>query len=150
MSLFRASAATASAALGRSSACASFSSTRMAVRTYAQGPVGGAHPPPEQGGSRSTGTTRMLGLSIATLAVGIGGFFLLSKDTRKAAVSASGQPNTLSKVSGSKDRAAQILKQESDAPQSELKNVEQKGAGAVKEVGEEIKQAGQQVKSKLS
>ncbi|PWN42051.1 hypothetical protein IE81DRAFT_347777 [Ceraceosorus guamensis] len=121
----------------------------MAVRTYAQGPVGGAHPPPEQGGSRSTGTTRMLGLSIATLAVGIGGFFLLSKDTRKAAVSASGQP-TVSKISGSKDRAAQILKQESDAAQSELKNVEQKAAGAVKEVGEEIKQAGQQVKSKLS
>lgn len=91
----------------------------------------------------------MLGLSIAALGVGIGGFFLLNQDTRKAAVGVSGHP-TVSKVSGSKDRAAQILKEEGSAAKNELEKAEHQAAGAVKEVGQELKQAGQQVKNKLA
>ncbi|CEH19442.1 cytochrome c peroxidase [Ceraceosorus bombacis] len=69
-------------------------------RTYASGPTGGAHPPPDQGGSRSKGTSTALIASLAVLVTAGGAFALLGGDDKFAAL---GIGSTgANKLSGSK------------------------------------------------
>jgi cytochrome c peroxidase len=76
-----------------------------ARRAYATSPAPGAHPPPQQGGSRSQGTSKTLIGSVALLAAAGGAFLLFGPENKRAALGVDGS-NKLSGSGAKAQRAA--------------------------------------------